>query len=237
MYRFSKTVVRLAVLSCVALFVGTPALAQSEASRPLSEYTIEDLFYIQSVENIEREGNLARAWVQDAGTMADGIELRKERAKSVREVLKAEIETLKKKRDLASKEKDEPEKARLQAEIESAESTVKVLEQIVRLTDQDHEFAKAWEETGEALMMVSDAALNVSHYRNRRVARMRDGETIDDEGLRLESEAEDLYTKLIVGYKEAAKKLKKMGEEMERLSEHRSKLFDELRKGGHIQSP
>lgn len=221
--------------AAVLLLVGAGSVAAQQSgnpyTRPLDEYTMENLIYIRGEGTIEREKDVVRAWVGDAEAMMQGADRRKEAAKTAREIKQLEVETVKKRKDQAGDAGNDEEKKRLEQQARSEEAILRVLKRIERMAELDKDFGRAWKDAGKSLERSLDAGLDVARLRKSSLSR-RETATAGP-GLHLDPRTYDVYKKHADSFEDSAKKLKKMAEQLEKRAREHKKFLEDLKKGGY----
>jgi len=218
--------------SSVGLFFAQAVRASSDWSKPISQFTMEDVFSIRDQRSLDKEREAAKAWEEDAREIARAADDRNKSATGAIVIQKLEIETLKARKKQAEKSKNDVEKTLAKRSLQEEETALKLLERVVKLSDLEGKLAKARLDWSEAVIRAVDAGHRVGKYRESQVARAAKGEEGSTGGLNMDPKAYDAYKEYTKAQLEVAKATKKVSETLEMLSKEQERLMKDMVKGG-----
>jgi len=203
---------------------------ESNLSKPLADFTLDDLF--PSVVD-EAAKATAQSWQESADVLVRAAE---ERAQSIAGAIKlknGELGQLKIQAKSAKKKKDFTNAGTLEGQLKTEQIVVRVLEQLEKLSKQQLALAQSWQTVATEMSAFADTNLALDDSRDARIVRPEAGEKdqrIDASGY----DAFTLHTNQLIKLGEA---FSKFGSEMRGMGSQRKSLLRALEKGGHVDAP
>jgi hypothetical protein len=223
-------------IALVLVLIGTTialkaqAPATTEMSKPLTQFTIGDVFPEVTDESLRQTG---RDWQSASAPLRKWAD---ERAAGITRALgikRNEIRALESKLRSAKKDKDFTGAGTLEGQIKTEKIVVGVLEELSTLSKAQSDAATDWREAGAAMAAFAKADEKFNAYRAVGIARPEDGAT----GERLSGEGYTAVLQHAQSLSDLGKAYSKLGSDLQDLGDRRKDLLSSLEKGGHVLKP
>lgn len=208
----------------------TPAATTDNLTKPLTQYTVGDIFPKVAGDAFNETG---KSWQSASNEFVKKAGDRRTALAAAIPAKQTEIETLKTQLKAANKDKDFTKAGTLEGQIKTEEIVTAVLAQLNKLNEAQSATATAWGETGAAMQKYVTADANFDQYRAIGIARPEDGAT----GKKLSAEGYNTILGQATAMSEMGASFDKLGGALKSLADRRKALLDSLVKGGHIEKP
>jgi hypothetical protein len=226
--RSSTGICRLALAAAVvaglSLHGGTAARESSTEgvvgfSKPLTHFSLEDLFPVRTETEIETEEAYARSWRKQAETLAERAAVREEESRRSIEVKSSEIKSLETRIKHAKKLETPAERDRLKDALKVEKQALEALESVREFSEGERKLARTWDEAGQALERATAIEREIMALRaSRSKSDGRSADTPDPRGQRLH----DSLNKEIGA---AGRAMENAGEQVAKLAEQRERVL------------
>ena len=222
--RICRLALAAAVVGGLSLHCETPAKESSNEgavgfSKPLTYFSLEDLFPVRSVTEIETEEAYARSWRKQAETLAERAAVREEESKRLIDVKSSEIKSLETRVKHAKKLETPAERDRLKDALKVEQRALEALESVRKLSQGERKLAKTWDDAGQALERATAIEREIIALRaSRSKSDGRSTGALDPRGQRLH---ESLNKEIGA----AGRAMENAGEQVVKLAERRERVL------------